>query len=202
MKTRQLMLFILLILSIHGHSQKLQMGLRFNPQIGWFNLENNSGTNYIQSDGARMGFSYGLMGDYLFTDNYAFSTGIFHNIFGGKTTPMQSDTFQFNKWNMQYIQIPLLLKMKTNEIGNFVYYGKFGLSPHIMINNEVDNLSLENVRFFNFYLTIGGGIHYIIGGTTAALAGITFHNGFAKINKEDEFNVKTGFFSLDFGVLF
>ncbi|MEA3494733.1 MAG: outer membrane beta-barrel protein [Bacteroidota bacterium] len=199
------LLVTLALISIFSFSkaQQLQLGLRFNPQISWYNITNENQKLYIENDAAKLGFSYGLMADVNFTENYALSSGIFHNLFYAKTS-VDTSIFSpdYKDWKLQYIQIPLLLKMKTNVINNFIYYGKFGLTPQMRINAEVDTKVAENIRLFNLYLTIGGGIHYLIGGNTALLGGITFHNGFVKINKDDEFNIKTGYFSLDLGVLF
>jgi len=200
-------LFVLIIAAYSIQAQKLNLGLRFNPQITWFNIENADNKIFIDGSSARLGFSYGLMADVNFTDNYALATGVFHNIFGAKTNPVipSPDTnvlYNYTKWKIQYIQIPLMLKMKTNEINSIVYYGQFGVTPFVKINGEIDGNTADNINFFNVFLSIGGGIHYSLGGNTAALAGITFNNGFVKVNDEDEFSAKSQYLSLDLGILF
>jgi len=196
-------LLILFIFGIYwsAFSQKVQLGLRFNPQFSWFNVQNKENKTYVENDGSRMGFSYGLMADISFAENYALTTGLFHNIFSAKTAPVL-DVFKYQKWNIQYIEIPLQLKMKTNEINNLIYYGKFGIVPQFKINGEIDNKVADNIGFFNLYLSVGGGVHYLIGGNTTALVGITFNNGFVKINKDNEFSIKSSYLSMDFGILF
>ena len=70
------LLVTLALISIFSFSkaQQLQLGLRFNPQISWYNITNENQKLYIENDAAKMGFSYGLMADVNFTENYAFSS--------------------------------------------------------------------------------------------------------------------------------
>lgn len=196
-------LFIVLIsaLTLQGFAQTIQLGLRFNPNVSWFSIQNKGNTLYIQNDGANLSLSYGLMADIYFAENYAVATGIQHLIFKGKTFPLES-SITYTKWKIQYLQIPINLKMRTNDINGIMIYGKFGITPMVRLNSVIDNKVPSNLGLFNSTLNIGGGIHYLIGGNTTAMAGLTFNNGFVKINKDAEYSIKTSGLSLDLGLLF
>lgn len=181
-------------------AQDLRLGFRLNPNFGWFNI-NDKGSANLKNDGIRPGFSYGVITDYFFTDNYGITSGIYHLFQNGRTFPT-GDTFKYYKWDLQYIQIPIALKLKTNEIGSFEYYGFLGIYNNLNVSREIDAVSSKNIRFYNIGLNLGAGVHYELGGNAWALGGISFQNGYMKINKQKEFDVKTSCINLDLGVIF
>lgn len=56
-------------------------------------------------------------------------------------TPPEGDLYQlFNrKYKVNYVNIPLILKLKTNEIGYFTYYGEFGATLGFKTKGLVDD---------------------------------------------------------------
>jgi hypothetical protein len=195
MKKKLFVLFLLSLFSKGILSQDFQLGLCFNPHISWFNSDNKK---IIENDGMPVGFSYGLMGDFNFTNNYSFSTGIYQIIYNGKA----KDTLS-KKYKLQYLEIPLTLKMKTEEFGQWAYFGRFGLSSTLNIAASInDNKASDEIDFFNLYFIIGGGIHYAIGVKSAIMAGLTFHNGILRTHDTETFTLKSNFISLDMGILF
>jgi hypothetical protein len=118
-----------------------------------------------------------------------------------------------NKWSQQYVELPISLKMKTNEMNNFIYYGKIGISPMIRTSAKIDKInSNEVINLFNASFIVGAGIHYTLGGSTMAVAGLSFHNGLLRTNKakEDIFlnnslkeaQLKPSYIAIDLGILF
>jgi hypothetical protein len=216
---RKIALIITLLCIISGvYAQKVQMGLKFNPNLGWFKVDNK--TN-IENNGLGIGFSYGLIIDYHFLENVALCIEPAHLFYNPSSKGTDtSTTFSDNvKWKIQYIEIPLSLKMMTNQIGKFKYFGKIGISTSIKTTAKLeDKKTTSSVGLFDFALLIGGGIHYSLGGNTALLLGATFHNGLASINKDKPFAVlngsviqnlpltdvklKSSFVTLDIGILF
>src|SRR5690606_18502320 len=65
-----------------------KLGLTAHPTLGWIRSDINS----VKSDGLRMGFSYGVLGDFLFRDTYAFSTGLKLTTINGKTEQSEGTT--------------------------------------------------------------------------------------------------------------
>ena len=97
-------------------------------------------------------------------------------------------------YSINYVNIPLILKLKTNEIGYFTYYGEFGATIGLKTKSTVDDESklytwnyndstftesqpftttLENINIdkgtqtVRLGLTLGAGAEYSLSGSTA-----------------------------------
>ncbi len=190
-----------------------RFGLHFSPNVSW--LKTNT-TNY-RSDGSRIGFSYGLSFEYFMTKNYLFSTGINMLQSGGKYSYKGSldvsDVANIDThvpadvdvvYKLKYVEIPLLLKLRTNEIGYLTYFGQFGLNMAFNYGakseynyfttyagglgfdnntNIKDNGASDEINWINLSLVVGAGVEYSISGNTSLALGVTFNNGF--INQLD-----------------
>lgn len=118
------------------------------------------------------------------------------------------------KYKINYITIPIALKMKTKEIGYFTYYGTFGLNLGIKTKATVeDNVEILNAVTTNSDLDlnsgasiartgiiIGGGAEYTISGSTALFFDLTYNYFFSNaLNGDDkylgvkDYTVDTGF---------
>jgi hypothetical protein len=182
---------------------KISIGLHADPVVSWF----SSDISETKNDGARPGFSFGFKFASYFSANYAFSTGISIINAGGRlvsTQPTvlilgkQADkitTVQSNKpvvYKIQYLSVPLGLKLQTNQIGYITFFSDLGLDPKVVIGGKVDIPSLDitgenassELQNFNLSYHITGGIEYSIGGNTAFVLGLNFENNFLDITKE------------------
>lgn len=202
--------------------QKFHFGLKASPVFSWARLDAPG----AESDGIRIGFTYGLMTEFAFTKNYAFATGVDVSYRGGKYTYKFAglnglsnqieviDVTRIQKFQM--IELPLTLKLKTNEIGYIKYYGMFGGVPGFIVKaNENIESSNQNVladrdkrsnqsdfAFFNMSLHVGLGIEYNLGGSTAFTTGIHYTNGLIDIWKEKDAQMRMDAITLNIGVLF
>ena len=196
------------------------MGLSFSPTMNWMKTKSEG----LSSDGAKLGFKYGLMADFNFGENYSLATGIFINNAGGKYTSLEvADSMQKTHTydqKIQSLEIPLTLRMRTKEIGYLKYFGQFGFSPQVVLNSTsdieiegmdgLDNVNAKNsVASFDLALVLGLGIEYNISGTTNLMVGLTYSNGFVDMLKgtsngfaETEKNASTNQIALNLGVLF
>jgi hypothetical protein len=177
-----------------------RFGLTLSPQMSWLSAVDNG----LEGNGAYLGFAYGLLMDLLIPDNYAFATGILVSYEGGKVTYL--DSIKFNAlpdilypagtnvdYRIQYIEIPLSMRLHTNQIGYITYYGQFGLQGGIAIRSRADietflpvaNVTKQNfgkdITPGNFGLLVGGGLEYALTGNTAGLIGLQFTNGFIDV---------------------
>ena len=202
--------------------QKIGFGVHIDPVISWFSTDITS----VKNNGARPGFNFGLTYNRYFAPNYSFSTGISILSAGGKlvskdTTVMNlSDkrpTVLPNKtivYKLQYIAIPVGLKLQTNQIGYFTFFADLGLVPKLVINRKIDIPSLglsgekgsKELRMVNMSYHITGGMEYSLGGTTALVFGVDFDNNFLDITKDTgsqpNDKVSQKIFSFRFGVNF
>ena len=192
---------------------KLHFGLEMTPSIIWLKAKDPL-PPALDGDGSKLGFAFGLMTEFSISRNYSFATGIDISYRGGNLkrqitsgTGIPNDSLTqiiSSNYTMEYIEIPLTLKMKTNEIGYFTYFGQFGLAPGINISSkgdihiqsQTDSLGRTGavtttdangadiksvINSFNLSLIVSVGVEYSLGGSTTALAAITFNNGFLNV---------------------
>jgi hypothetical protein len=155
----------------------------------------------ISGDGSHLGINGGLTVDNFFAPHYAFSTGISIHTIGGvlnynngkvlrtsdgeKTLSPGTDV----RYNLQYIHIPLGLKLRTTEIGYSIYFVELGLDPmmNVRSNADVDRLSLsgtgvgQEINLFYMAYHASVGLEYKIVGNTSAVVGINYMNGFSDV---------------------
>lgn len=163
-------------------AQGFRLGLRIQPSLAWMKPDFTNAS----SGGTKVGFAYGIGADYYFAENYAITSGVDITYKGGIIKYPSYDT----RVNLQYIEIPVALKMRTSQIGKLHYVGQFGLGLGFKIGADADiitNGNTTNVKFtdetnpINLSLVIGGGIEYPISGKTALTAGLLFNNGFTDV---------------------
>ena len=196
--------------------QKFHFGLKVSPAFSWMKVD---GTD-IESDGGRFGMAYGLMTEFAISKNYSFATGVDVSYRSGKLVGM--DPFNGEKFSgiqkLQYVEIPIGLKLKTNEIGYITYYGQFGVLPGLLVKSKEDrNYESESVpdisgngnqsKFYpiNAYLNVGAGIEYNLGGNSAFTVGLRYNNGLIDIYKgsdNESLQFRTDGVVMDIGVFF
>jgi hypothetical protein len=187
------------------NAQKVELGLQFSPGLAWLKPSEKE----IKNDGMKFGFNYGVNVDILFSDNYGIGTGVLVSHRGGKLTVL--DTIK-TTYKFQYLDLPVLLKMRTGEIGYIRYYGTFGVIPGFRLSakgqssfggatyDEVD--IKDQINLINLSLAIGGGVQYILSGTTRLVGGIEFNNGFSDLLKDKNQKATSSKLKLVLGVMF
>ncbi|KLT65115.1 porin family protein [Pedobacter sp. BMA] len=199
-------------------SYGFRLGLTATPTVGWIKPEQG------KTNGLSLGFSYGLMGDFNFAPNYSFSTALTITTINGKSTeanvsPYQGLSSSSNpkaydlKYKLQYVDLPLTIKLKTVKANDTRWYGQFGLSNSINIGAKQDAVSngvkvaddtkiSDQTSFYRAGLIIGGGGEFDISGNASIMAGLTFNNGFTNIVSDGSRTVKNHYIALNFGVFF
>ncbi len=180
---------------------KFKGGLMISPAITWMQAAvDNQNINKIQSPGAKLGFSYGLVGDFFFNNNYGIGANLRITSFNEEFKYFKNaDSLQSidRTLHLQYLEIPVTLKMRTNEIGYVKYFAQFGFMPAILLGaradiNEYDrnnnSVSSNNglnvnssVNLFMLYSVVGIGAEYNLGGSTNIIVSLSWNNGFTNI---------------------
>jgi hypothetical protein len=197
--------FFMYFLFFHGSiiraQQKISFGIHADPVIGWF----GSDIRETKNDGARPGFNFGLTFNKYFTHNYAFSTGISLLNTGGRLVSTDTVVMEFTNFNstvlpekpviykIQYLAVPVGLKLQTNQIGYLTFFTDLGLDPKVVVGGKADinslNISgekaINELRIFNLSYHITAGIEYSLGGTTALVTGLSFENNFLDITRDN-----------------
>ena len=111
----------------------------FNQNIGLasgiqFDLENFS-LNYGSDNSTALGDVFYAYTD---TDIKKYDDGLVEDF--SDTTAFQLMT---RKFRSKYVTIPIFLKFQTNMIGNFIYYGKFGLRTSVLAGVRMDDTGFD-----------------------------------------------------------
>lgn len=204
MKKVYALLCLLSFGSIAAHAQdtkSFRFGIKVAPNLGFIHAD----TKELKSDGAQLGFTFGLLGDFMIgaDHNYAFSTGLLLNNVAGKSTFPFGNTNLSYATKYQYIEMPITLKLMTNEIGYITYYGQigFGAAFNIAAKATYDSFDsngkpitvtdddvMANTQLFKASLILGAGMQYNFSGNTSLLLGLTYDNGFTNILKNTDAN--------------
>lgn len=194
--------------------KKITLGLIVGPSFSFLGLADKD----AQKEGSRMSLEYGVVADFYFAERYALSTGIIALPGGGAYSFNTTDTVPINVERcvkMRYVQIPLTLKLKTNEFGKFTPFGLVGVSPSFAVSRRWDGkvgaTEVENEKAndftnpFNFSLTAGVGTEYAVAESTRLFAGLVYNHGFMNILDDIEpvkDRASSSSFSIRLGVYF
>ncbi len=200
--TKRLSLILLvltsLVFSASSQNKAFQFGFKVAPNIGWMKPDAQD----YSRNGIDAGFSWGFQAEFFLMENYAFNTGfdvVYLN--GSLDYPYKSGSkvgVMSRSIKSKYIELPLILKMKTNDFGKFRFYGQVGFGLGFLLDAEAEDRffsqgvldekkTLEirkQLRFTRESLILGAGAEYSLGGSTFLFAGIKFDNGFIDILKD------------------
>jgi len=196
-------------------SKAFRFGVFIAPNMSWMRPTTDKTDDNLYAptnEGSKVGFTYGLMVEYNFAENYAFVTGLQVNMTGGKikseylgTEPSATktnlvQTANFN-YRLNYLEIPVGLKLRTDPISNFRFFGQLGLTTGFnlakkatydvsyygedagtLLKSSGENEKIKGtlaIAPIMFTMNIGAGIEYPLTDKLAAYAGLFFNNGFA-----------------------
>jgi hypothetical protein len=190
-----------------------KLGIAAHPTFGYLKI-NGENIN-VKSDGLRAGFSYGLLGDFAFADNYTFSTGLLMTTVNGQSVTKNGAPEIKSIYKLQYIEIPLKLKLFTNQQNDMRFYGEVGLGNGINVGARSDiklsdnsipeqtNVNISStIAAYRGSIIIGGGAEFAISGKTKASAGLAFNNGFTNIQNMGGVTTRNSYLGLNLAVFF
>ena len=222
MKNVTILVFGMLITQLSFAQGEFRFGLKGSSNFGWVGGTSKN----IVNDGTTVAFGYGIMGDYYFKPNYGISAEIMLSNIKSKfkvTEPLafnsaMSDTVNDLRYeyNIQYLDIPLTMKIRTKEIGDMTYFGQFGVSMGFALNAKTSIVSTglpkfisdqepteyrvndaegdaftvnnfdDKVFLFRLPLIIGGGVEYKMAGSTSLQGGVRIANTFTDMFVKDK----------------
>ena len=201
-----------------SYSEDFRFGVFIDPQFSWLTPDIKD----IDKDGARLSIKGGLIIDFFFAENYAFTTGLSISNSGGNLLYSDSLTLEIHgtdqhlspettvNYKLQYLTIPIGLKFKTKQLGYLTFFAHLGLAPEINVKATADasddQLENENVNdevnLFNLSYYFGGGLEYSLGGNTALFTGINYHNGFIDVLTSNNSKEIQSLLSISLGIMF
>lgn len=133
------------------------------------------------------------MADYFMTDRYAINTGISIATRGAGLDLMDTS----GVYTMNLIDIPLVLKMRTQQFDRMTYFAKFGGSIGFKTGEDVELTPdrTEEAHLENYFtpvqtqFIIGLGAEYEIDGSSAVVLGADFTMGLNDALKDDDVRI-------------
>ena len=231
-----LLSLLVLVASISTASAQFEIGLKVSPSITSLRAESPTGTTVgtgFTSGKSKLSFGGGLVVDYFFGENYAFSTGLLLSGKGGtfsynetKNSTGGGNGLDFRntmKLSTQYLELPLTVKLFTNEVATDVrLYFQVGGSVNVPIGARINgekfytdpsnNASVkasEYVRFVDADGLAGLGAEYQLAKSTKVFAGLSYRRGLIDLDRYFEskrgfkdVTIKNSGFALDLGIKF
>lgn len=199
----------------------VRFGLKIMPSLNWYSPDK---TAKYASNGTNAGFGWGLTienkitktasfvwglemrydkGDINYVDStyYLISNDEFINVEDTVGKNYSTYLLKNRKHNVNYITVPLMLKLKTSEIGYMTYYGELGLLTQFKLKGRADDevndfgkatdVTLEkldiskemNLVKLNF--SVGGGLEWNMSGSTSLTLAIHYNFGLTNVYKSD-----------------
>lgn len=210
-----------IVLALAGFCQKhIRLSFTGSPSINWMNTDNPDANN----GKAILGYTFGMNGDFYFSadERYSFLTGILVTNNGGIISYKSTSPFQFAgvtlpaltkiTYHLRYIEIPLAIKLKTDQFNRVRYWGLYGLSTMVNIDSKGDSNDgtlkkaaiNHEINPVNLAMDLGIGFDYDLGTSNSVTAGLIFQNGLTDVTTDNAFRDRTKINSLKFkvGIIF
>jgi hypothetical protein len=136
-----------------GKLDRMKLGVFIAPNISWMKPTSNKSTDrlyLVSNNGSRVGFTWGLMADFMFSENYGIATGAHVTSTGGNILVTENPNFTRTgskvvknadfEYKLQYLEVPLGLKLKSDPIGGsgVKLFGLFGGTLGINIGKKAN----------------------------------------------------------------
>lgn len=188
--------------------EDFRFGIQVSPTISWL----QSSDKKINSNGTNLGVKLGMLGEFYFAENYAILGGLgltFNH--GGTLKHDEGGNFWPNSnlsedefyempdginvgYHIQYLEIPLALRMRTREFGYLRYFAEI---PRFLFSvrtrargdlegglNTEDETINEDVNPLSVSWGVGAGIEYSVSPNTALVAGIFYQSSFLDVTRD------------------
>ncbi len=180
--------------------QKVRIMLNLTPGYTWLQTDN---PRDLQTRGGTFAYDAGMKLTFFFQKNYAFSTGIFYLHTGGKISYNDSVTLMLKepmdippdtriKYSVNYVGIPLGLRLHTVSFGYMRYFFEPGIDLMFSVNPRAGVPAFfdgketcnDDISLFNMAFHVEAGFEYSLGGGTALTGGLTYMRGLLDITKD------------------
>jgi len=215
----------------------LRGGLKILVGPSWLSTDVEEPDLYAaENNGSKLSFAYGGFADYYFAAHYAIG-GELRYLYTGSSfiyTPDKANRPDSNlnrTLSLQYVEVPIYLKFRSNEVSYTRFFGQIGITPGINTRARMESFTSSRtgttsikegqnvqsqVKTFNVGLNIGLGAEYNLGGSTSLIASLNWNNGLTNIwdrksddrpgkvpgRQEELINTKLQTITLNLGILF
>lgn len=208
---KKLLFSALILFSVSIAEAQVRFGFKAAPNISFNRINSEADNTDFNTDGVGLRFQLGPIFDFEFKENHYFSTGI---LFTSKRSAFSADSAgatppTFNEdYSPQYLQIPVTLKLFTEEIGlDKKIYFQFGGTIDFMTNSEGEEENIvQSFRFIDLNSLLAIGLEYGIGINTKIFGGLIYQRGLLNVINDniygDNFKLRNDFVGLELGIIF
>ncbi|MGJ3234125.1 outer membrane beta-barrel protein [Marivirga sp.] len=205
---KKLLFSALFLFSVCVAEAQVRFGFKAAPNISFNRVESEADNTDFNTDGVGLRFQLGPVFDFEFKENHYFSTGI---IFTSKRSTFVADSMNTSyteNYNPQYLQVPITLKLFTEEIGlDKKIYFQFGGTVDFMTNSEGEEENIvQSFKFFDLNSLLAIGLEYGIGINTKIFGGLVYQRGLLNVINDnlygDNFKLRNDFVGLELGIIF
>ena len=197
---------ILILSSTALRGQEFRFGIHATPHLSFLSTDMPEAKT-----GSKLLFGYGGLAEFRFAENYAITSG-FEIIRRGASLTLNDTTGDITP---SYLQVPILLKMRTREFGYFTFFGEFGGTLAFRTSHNMDyEPSLasvpqtQRVNLFNATFRFGLGVEYSFGGRTSVMLGLNYNRSLIDnldrraYGVSNQYNYRLDYVALTTGVIF
>ncbi len=203
-----ILITVLFSLTLTGWGKtRMQLSFTGSPSVNWMSSDNQ----YANKEKLVLGYDFGLNGDIFFTETerYSLTTGLQILNTGGAISYRTNAPFKFSgatlpsgtqiRYRLRYVEVPLAIKLKTDQFRRVRYWGQFGLSTMVNIGANGDSSDRtfrksninDEINMFNLAMNVGAGFDFDLGGNNSVTAGLIFQNGLIDVTTDNSFTDKT-----------
>ena len=201
---KEIVILCFYVLGMTAFAQKgadVRLGMQLTPTLAWLSTDEKG---LVEPDGAAMGYSFGLISDWFFSDNYAFATGVFMNAMGASA--IYGDLMQIETKNdglidldgqvtlmPTYLEVPLGFKFLTKEFNRTKFVGQCGYNQFVLLGAKLrqsdgvpdldkKDIGVEFTKLMSAY-HFGFGLEYALGGDVYLTASVLATMGLNDVTK-------------------
>ena len=148
-----------------------RMGLYVSPTL-----------NFVQTDSeqtetnTKPGVIYGYAIEMSLNENHRLESGLSISYKGGGIEETNSTGTIHSDYKIQYITIPVFIKMRSREIGYFNYFARIGPSINFRVREMISSNEEKNTKLALIDISIFLGAEYSLGGKTSVEGSLFFNN--------------------------
>ena len=163
---KKILLILIIFSCFQGVSQNTRMGLYLSPCVNWITTNDNNDSK------SNIGFNYGYGIEFSLSENHFLESGFEFSHKGGDINLIN--------YNIQYLTLPIQIKMKSRSIGYWKYFAKTGPSLGFRIKERVRPNNVQGNEKHSksaiLIVNISVGAEYSLGNNTAVHSEFFFQN--------------------------
>ncbi|UYQ93219.1 PorT family protein [Chitinophaga horti] len=200
--------------------RKVRFGFKLDPGVAVMKSQDNG----IERNSGKFHLNYGIMADFFLDKEERYAVGTGFQVTHTGSVLQYDQGIGLNEYNdypteydlrLQYLEVPLTLKLKAatrDDIGIWGQFGTYFAAPIRARANVISNQKefrkenvLNEMHRLNMGLLLAAGVEYPLTETLSGIVGFGYQGGFTDLTRNKKWNdgkVNLNSFSLRLGLYF